>query len=364
MLPPMRVLALGALLFGCRSEAPRSTCDGVSLEPRPADPAARGPWPVGARTASLGGTSVEIWYPARPGSEHGVEPARYDIRAALPGTEAAKISDADNPWQRCACHRELPLDDAHGPYPVVVFVHGTAAFRHQSLSLATHWASRGFVVISADHVGLRLTEVLGMVCGLGGRPQQLSRDLDAVFAAIAKPRAELDFLTNRIDATRVAVAGHSAGANVAAAASGRPGVRAVIAMAGTRAPDQPVPTLLMAGTRDRVVPLARTRAAFENAKGPRTWIALDGAGHLAFSDLCATRNAAGLDLLAVAKANEVCGAQLAGMLFDCAADHLDGARATQIIAHASTELLERTLQCRSTAAPRLPAPEVTREDKR
>ena len=165
-------------------------CDGASLLAPPADLAAPGPWPVGVRTAKVGNLTVEIWYPAQVGSDAGKPTERYDIRLQLPASEAAKIPDADNPWQDCDCVRDLPLDDAHGPYPVVLFVHGTASFRHQSLHQMTHWASRGFVVVAADHPGLKLgdnTKAAIITRGLA-EMRRLGRALganDATFAGMA-----------------------------------------------------------------------------------------------------------------------------------------------------------------------------------
>ncbi|MEO8554243.1 MAG: hypothetical protein ABI678_29910, partial [Kofleriaceae bacterium] len=240
----MRTLALslGVLSMACSDHhaappdiAPGGElvgCEGAALLASPSDYAARGPWPVGARTATVGGLTTEVWYPATIGSDAGTTPARYDIRAELSPTEAAKISDADNPWQACDCVRELPLDGTHGPYPVILFVHGTASFRHQSLSIVTHWASRGFVVIAADHPGLKLGDLLAQACGGTASPQDLGGNLDALIAAVGQPAGDLAFLAGHVDAKRLAVAGHSAGAGAAAAASGKPGVRVVISMAG------------------------------------------------------------------------------------------------------------------------------------
>ena len=39
------------------------TCGAATLCAVPADPAARGPWTVGARTADVGGLTTEGWYP-------------------------------------------------------------------------------------------------------------------------------------------------------------------------------------------------------------------------------------------------------------------------------------------------------------
>ncbi|MFT3776599.1 MAG: hypothetical protein QM820_65505 [Minicystis sp.] len=135
-------------------------CEGRKLLRVPDDPAQAGPWPVGAQTITVEGYTTEVWYPAVIGSEEGKDKARYDVRKQLPDADQAKIPDSDNPWQDCNCYRDLPLDGAHGPYPPVLFVHGTAGFRTQSLTFMTHWASRGFVVLAADHPGMMLKDIL------------------------------------------------------------------------------------------------------------------------------------------------------------------------------------------------------------
>ena len=112
-------------------------CDGVPLLAAPADPAARGPWTVGARTVTMSGLKAEVWYPARPGSAGGASKITYDIREHLPPAEASKIPDADNPPQPCDCFRDLPIDDQHGPYPLVVFIHGIPAASKLPASVAS-----------------------------------------------------------------------------------------------------------------------------------------------------------------------------------------------------------------------------------
>ncbi|MFN0247657.1 MAG: hypothetical protein ACKV2T_12295 [Kofleriaceae bacterium] len=338
-------------------------CGGAKLLAGDADLAAPGPWAVGARTVTLGSLTAEVWYPAPPGSDEGKEKARYDIRTALPASEATKIPDADNPWQDCGCVRDLPLDTTRGPYPAIVFVHGTAGFRHQSLAITTHWASRGFIVMAVDHPGLVLRDLIGMACGQPAVSQNLAADIQAELAALAAPAGELAFLAGHVDASRLGLAGHSAGANAAASASGAPNVGAVIAMAGNRSAQGTGlrGSLFLAGLDDTVVSPGQTRTAWSGSVSPRRFVSLTKGGHLAFSDLCETQNPDGQDLLAIANEYDVCGASLAGFLFDCAPDRLDGRRGWDISNAASTAVLAEALQCRpSTPASRLSAtyPEV------
>lgn len=358
----MRYLLL-ALLIGCGgggddddgTSPPMDIagCDGATLLSSPADPATPGPWAVGARTVTIGRLTVEVWYPAAPGSEAGQTPIRYDIRQALNPSQRTLIPDADNPWQDCECFRDLPLDPGHGPYPVVLFVHGTAAFRHQSVSQTRHWASRGFVVVAADHPGLMLGDFLAMACPDDpSGAQDLSGDLDAMLAALAAPAGELEFLAGKLALDRVAVAGHSAGGSAAAGATGKPGVRVIASLAGgASAADGPAleTVLFMGGTNDTVVEFSRVTSAWSGSATPRHLVGIGGAGHLVFSDLCETKNAAGKDLLQIAVDYNLCGSQFAGLLFDCNPEYVGGEIGWDITNHATTAAFERALMCSTTA---------------
>jgi predicted dienelactone hydrolase len=244
---------------------------------------------------------------------------------------------------------DLPLDATHGPYPVIVFVHGTASFRHQSLSIVTHWASRGFVVVAVDHPGLKLGDTLAQACGGSPPAQHISEDIDAEIAAVSAASGELAFLAGHVDMTRVAVAGHSAGANAAVAASTKPGVQVVIPMAGNQATTAGA-SLYLGGTADQIVSWGQTMTAFGGAVKPKRLVGITNGGHLTFSDLCTTKNAAGQDLLQVANAHMVCGAQLAGFLFDCDPSHIDGPTGWAIINDATSAVLENALQCNTGAS--------------
>lgn len=309
---------------------------------------------MGVRTVSVGALTVEVWYPAKFGSDAGKTPVRYDIRPQLPASQQGMISDSDNPWQDCDCYRDLELDTSHGPYPVVVFVHGTAAFRTQSLAQMTHWASRGFVVVAADHPGLKLADMLSFVCpDSASGSQNLDADVDAMLGALESPSGELDFLADRIDMTRIGVVGHSAGGNAAGAASAKDGVRIVIPMAAgptTDASGALETSLFLGADADAVVSYSSVKSGYESSPSPKRFIGIGNTGHLAFSQLCELTNTAGKNLVEVADAAGVCGVFLAGALYDCKDEYIAGPLASEIVNYATSAALESVLHCSGAAA--------------
>jgi hypothetical protein len=324
---------------------PPLDCSGSTLPPRPSDTSLPGPWPVGARTATVAGLTVEFWYPATPGSEANSATISYDIRDVLPASERTKIPDDDNPWQDCHCYRDLPLDPAAGPFPVIVFVHGTAGFRHQSLELVTHWASRGFVVVAADHPGLYMGDLLAGVC-VGSFPNNdLEGDVRRLLSALETPTGPTSFLAGKIDLARLGIAGHSAGGRPVAALSDRASVAIPMASGGVSAGANLRASVVMAAERDGIVMYSRTKTAYEATPGPKRFLGLAGAGHLAFSSMCSLRNPQGQGLVEIAEEHGVCGTAAASFLFDCDPTFLSDPIGWSIIQEASTAVLETVLQC-------------------
>jgi hypothetical protein len=307
------------------------SCPGTTLRPRPADTAQRGPWAVGARTVQIEDLTAEVWYPADdPGPQ--VEPVVYDVRQWLPLSEQDKISDEDNPWQTCDCFRDLPIDAAHGPYPVVLFVHGTAGFRTQSLPHMVHWASRGFVVIAADHPGLSLADLLGLACG--------------------EP-AGLEAFGDRLDPDRIATTGHSAGGGAVSTTGDLAQVVIPMAAGGVETGSALESSLVLGAMSDSVVAFSSQLDGYDTTPPRKRLVGIANTGHLAFSEMCALRNAAGDDLIEIAQANGICGAQLANGLFQCDESFVPDHEGWDIIHFASSAVLEETLHCEPEAAAEL-----------
>lgn len=335
---------------------PRAGCaPEVRFLAGPLDSAERGPWPVGVRTVRLAGLTVEVWYPATPGSEAEAPPVTYDLRAALPASEQGKISDDDNPGLGCDCYRDLPVDEAFGPYPVIVFVHGTAGVRTQSLEQMTHWASRGFVVLAADHPGLWLQDVLRTACLQGMARRDVEGDVRRLVGAIQTSTAPLGFLGDRLDGSRIGMAGHSAGGGAISEMGDLAEVLAPLASRGVAAGDRLRSALIMGGTSDSVVAPSQQVRGYQDSPAPKRLVMIENAGHLAFSTFCDLKNGAGRNLVEVASDSGVCGVAFASFLFDCDEAYLEDPRAWRIVNHATTAAFEAVLQCRAEAEAELSA---------
>jgi dienelactone hydrolase len=326
----------------------------------------RGPWPVGDKTVKFGRfNAVSVMYPAKPGSEAGKQELTYDMRSFLIAAERSKIPDDQNKNISVGTYADLPLDEEHGPYPVVILVHGTSSFRVASGTTQAHWASRGFVVIAADHPNLSLEDIMGAQgCGLVVPPLDLNGDVDSEIAALKSPTGDLAFLAGHIDMTRVALTGHSAGAFNTAQFSGKPGVQIVMPLAGTHPvnPSSSLKSVLyVSGIADAVLSYAPPQSgvggllypgtstdAYDASPTPpsvkKRLVGIVDGGHLVVTDLCQT-NDMGKYALQVAEANGVCGVGFViGLgLFDCGT--VDRVKATTIVNDATAAALEETLHC-------------------
>lgn len=338
-------------------------CDGARLYRVPEDSAAPGPWPVGVRTLNLplaekpNQLTVEVWYPAKLGSDSGKERKQYDLRDFLKASQRSKVpdSEATSDVLLCNCREGLPIDDAHGPYPVVFYVHGTAAMRIASLSQMTHWASRGFVVVAADHPGMYLADMLYAVpilnpaCWGDSRdPQNVPRDIDLMLDALGEAQGDLAFLAGHIDMDRIGMTGHSQGAGIAADMAVKSGVRISIPLAGrkpvVKGPDL-ASSLFFGGAIDSLVTADAQRTGYADSPAPKRQVMVANAEHLFVTDLCGGKNKDGLDAMQIAEKYGVCGLDAAGVLWKCSPDYISQAKGTEITNYTTAAALEEVLHC-------------------
>lgn len=342
------------------------------------------------RTVTIGRLTVEVVYPAEPGSTAGLPEATYDVRDWLPPSERSKVPDAASPAVGPIgghLYRDVPIDAGHGPYPVAIFVHGTASFRIASGSTLVQWASRGIVVLGADYPGLFLADQLCQTTGSASLnacncaetgAQDIPGDVNTQLAALASPSGGLAFLAGRLDTGRIALSGHSQGGCVAASLSGLPNVQAVLPFSASTTvyPSASLQSILYAsGMVDTVMgydaaqlgnfvcpnasdgtPAFSVKKGYTDSPGPtavtKRLVGIAGGGHLVPTDLC-QNNAFGRNAIQEAEQDGVCGidtAVIIGLpaLFDCGT--IDMPTGVRAVNYASTAALEETLLCRDRSA--------------
>jgi predicted dienelactone hydrolase len=345
-------------------------CGSTKLYKTSDDLSAAGPWPVGVKTVmlTLSGVSmpVEVWYPAPLGSDQGKSQATYDLRSWLPKGQAMLIPDSANKLGVCNCYRDLPLDTGHGPYPAVIFIHGTGSFRVANMSTMTAWASRGFIVVAADHPGLFLTDFLASGNCQGGGTGTTNpagtldeTNVDAEVAALTSKSGAFSFLGSSVDMSRIGLSGHSQGASGAASASSRPGVPNVqvdmpLADLGGTVPTGSMvkSVLFMGGANDSVVPYSSDTGAYTSSTQKlKRVIGIAGGDHLDVTDLCYQTNSMGKTAIQVADQYNVCGTgapstalTLLNSLAKCG-NVMPPIAGPEIVNYATTAALEETLHC-------------------
>jgi len=171
-----------------------------------------------------------------------------------------------------------------GRWPLIVFAHGFDASPAPYAALLSSWAAHGYVVAAPE---FPLTD-----------PDIAGANLDEadIDNQVADVRFVTDYLVSstsplveRIDPSRVAVAGHSDGAETAigaAAASppaGEPAYRALLALSaqpvdGTAGRNPPV--LVAQGDADTTNPPSYGLQTWEQAAGPKYLLDIEGGGHL------------------------------------------------------------------------------------
>jgi hypothetical protein len=351
----------------------------AKLLPLPDDMKARGPWEVGVRTLKIGRLTVEAFYPAQPGSSDGKTAATWVYKSFLPPTQQAKVPDDHSPPIGVLgghAFRDLPLDEEHGPYPVVIFIHGTASFRVASASTNAHWASRGLIVLAADYPGLGLADQLASTvdCGLPTTGEQdLPSDVTLQLNALKTPTGDTQFFAGHVDTSRVGISGHSQGACEAATQATDPGVRIVLPLDGSNPAadsDTLESVIFVSGVDDMVIgysaPLIgnvvcpigsfTTESAYDGSPGPpkvkKRIVGITGGGHLVPTDLCQV-NAQGKTAIKESQDDGVCGvdsAVIIGLpaLFDCGT--IDWKVGVEAVNYATAAALEETLLCQDRSA--------------
>lgn len=237
----------------------------------------RGPFEAGVRVIRMTKTSVAhppdprvldtvVWYPTTPG--------------------AGPLSTAYNAVV------DAPIDASGGPYPILMFSHGSCGYANQSTFLLPLVAARGYVVVATPHPGNTIFEF--PACGTPSvqfdsaleRPNDIIFALDQMLAASGDPASPFFGV---LDPSRVGMSGHSFGGfttYLVVAADSRFRVALPMAPAVPGSPVLPVPSLSMISSEDSVVNNQATRDAYALATSPKYLVELAHTGHYAYSNLC------------------------------------------------------------------------------
>ncbi|MFO0600709.1 MAG: acetylxylan esterase [Myxococcaceae bacterium] len=308
------VVAFFALITACGPAKMDPPVDPLPFEPASPtaapDPAKFGPYPVGVRTVTFEDTGrrdaagnprvlvTEIWYPAVQ-TTRGQPGVVYDILPIFTPEQQAAIGVGTIPLLQTSAVRDAEPARAHGKFPLIVFSHGQAAIRWQSTYYTVLLASHGYIVVSTDHQGGTLYDVVrgqleSAVVGVQHRPD----DVIYLLNRFTKLR-DSDPLYGLVDETRIGVTGHSFGALTSfrvAALDAR--VKAIVPQAPFDAsvawlglPRPSLPIHVQAAHQDKTLEwdtnVEPTMVEVKAAGQPWWLLDISNGGHFTFSDLCA-----------------------------------------------------------------------------
>ena len=177
-----------------------------------------------------------------------------------------------------------PVTGSTGPFPLILFSHGLTSEPSAYAPLLTAWARAGFVVAAPayPHTSYGVADLNPL--DIANQPADASYVISQMIALNSKAGDEL---RGRIDTTRIAAAGHSAGGITTIGlftGSRDDRLDAGIVLAGERVLNVPfsgpaAPLLFAHGKLDRTVSYANGLAAFKAVPWSRAMLTVTKGGH-------------------------------------------------------------------------------------
>jgi len=349
------------LSLSCSNQGSRQILPFMPAGPESApDPAKNGPFPVGVTTVMLQDDTrtdkdtgrprpipLEIFYPAVQSVRNGpfwTYELAEEAKDQDLGDKYDKIVEAGLPGMATRAVRDAELDKVHGPYPVIIFSHGSYGIRWQSVSLVVHLASHGYIVAAPDHEGNTVWDLIRDGYSDSSTMQSAPYRLDDVKFVIDwlidQNEKKGSFLEGTVDGRDIGVSGHSFGGftavtmpcvdnRVKAALGESPAIKASTIW-GCDLAKYPVPLMAMGGTMDQTLNYKDQYCSYREVEAPAKYLCqIDKAGHYTFSDICS------LDLLRLSKELDFGPAEEA-LNDGCSPENIDRHDATVIIDHYAT----------------------------
>ena len=284
--------------------APPTTAPPTTAAAPELEPATFGEYAVGVQTITVDDPSgqrpltVDVWFPLADGAGAALAPQRYTL---LPGVFY------ESPQALAA----TPADVATGPFPLVVYSHGSGGLRYIHSAYTELLASHGYVVAAPDHTGNTAVDRLAgadaeQAVTAFNRPNDVRRVIDALTDP-AHPTGGA--FAAQVDAERIAVTGHSFGGftsvamvtgftNEVGEVAPDARVDAIVplapAVSESLLPDDVlatvgVPMMVVVGTDDVTTPVDPnvTRLWDLTTGAPAYRVELVAGEHQSFTDLCA-----------------------------------------------------------------------------
>jgi predicted dienelactone hydrolase len=262
-----------------------------------------GPYDVGVSTITINSDSdrpltLDVWFPLADAGEAPLH--QYTL---LPEVYY------ESPQAVTASPDQIATD---GPFPLVVYSHGSGGLRYIASYYTEAIASHGYVVAAPDHTGNTAVErLLGAEAEFDVTALNRPNDVAAVIDALLDPTSiDTAGFVPSVDAERIAVTGHSFGGFTALAIAGGyenslgsfaadDRVGAIIPLApatgdATRLMSDAglesiqIPTLVMVGTNDQTTPVEPNVTRIWDLVGsePLVRVELVDAQHQSFTDVC------------------------------------------------------------------------------